>query len=235
MTDYNNKGLSGAALKGIAAGTMLIDHVGAILFPAFGVVAFGRFWPVLRIIGRLAFPIYAFLIAEGVAHTKNIKKYELRMLLLALVSEPIYDLVMHGSILEFTNQNILFTMLIGILTLHAGRWARLSGKGYLSYVIAAAGCFLAEALHCDYGIGGILTILIFSNQFLSEEELPMKLLFMAMVHMVLYGSIQGFAAFAAIPIWLYNGERGYNTPLVKWGFYLFYPIHLLLLWACVSL
>ena len=99
-------GLSSFALKCIALITMIIDHVGAILYPEARV---------LRIIGRIAFPIYAFLVAEGFYHTKNVKKYMLRLLLFALVSEIPFDLALTGQILEFGHQNVFFTLFAGLL------------------------------------------------------------------------------------------------------------------------
>ncbi len=231
MTNQEKRGLTGTALKTIAALSMFIDHLGAIVYPSCYVAVGGYLWPVLRIFGRLAFPIYAFLAAEGVAHTKNIKAYAGRMLALAILSEPIYDYVFRGSFLEVTNQNILFTLLIGIVTLEAAKYFRLRGKDLFVYGVLAAGCVAAEFTYCDYGAIGIITMILFSNLFMTEKEHPLKLLFASMFHVIAGGYLQGFAALAAIPLWFYNGKRGCNHPVIQWGCYLFYPAHLILLWG----
>ena len=102
--------LSGFDLKIIAVITMIIDHAGAFLFPQA---------KILRIIGRISFPIFAFLICEGYEHTKDVKKYMLRLLLFAVISEPFFDLAMSGTIFSLNNgQNVIFTLLIGVVTIY---------------------------------------------------------------------------------------------------------------------
>ena len=94
-------------LKGIACLTMLIDHTAVV----FGL----PMW--LRVIGRLAFPLYCFLIAEGIAHTGNAGKYFLRLGIMAVLSEPIYDFVLYGNRNIWLHQNVLWLLLLGAVML----------------------------------------------------------------------------------------------------------------------
>lgn len=125
------KGLSGSALKWIAVGTMLLDHIGAVLierqvwpllsetgstvFLGFGMDVWYEIDLALRLVGRLAFPLFAFLLVEGFLHTRNVKTYALWMGAFALASEIPFDLAFRGRFLEFGFQNIFFTLLLGLL------------------------------------------------------------------------------------------------------------------------
>ena len=110
MTE-KNFGLDGFVLKSIAMVAMLIDHMGAVLFPQY----LG-----MRMIGRIAFPIYCFLLVEGAMHTSDIRKYELRLFLFALVSELPFDLAFQGTI-DFNHQNVFFTLLLGVIGIDLAR------------------------------------------------------------------------------------------------------------------
>ena len=100
-------GVSGSALKCIAMASMLTDHIGYVLFPQY---------LILRMIGRLAFPIYCFLLVEGAMHTGNIRKYEIRLLAFALISELPFDYAFYGGI-RWESQNVFFTLLFGVLAI----------------------------------------------------------------------------------------------------------------------
>ena len=101
--------MSGHSLKLIAIVTMLIDHIGLVLFPEV---------MILRCIGRLSFPIFAFLIVEGFEHTSDFKKYMVRILLFGLMSEIPYNLMISGKFIDFTHQNVFFTFAIGLMMLY---------------------------------------------------------------------------------------------------------------------
>ena len=103
---------SGTQLKIIALLSMLVDHIGCVLFPK--VTAF-------RIIGRLAFPIFAFLIAEGMVHTSNWKKYFLRLFIFAIISEIPFDFITSGKMIDWSHQNVLFTLLLGAMSIASFR------------------------------------------------------------------------------------------------------------------
>lgn len=239
----NFSGLTGAHLKWIALCTMFIDHIGAILLEngllpkiASAVLAGNSFdfittdylfWSntnfALRLIGRLAFPIYCFLLTEGFLHTKDVKKYVLRLGLFALLSEVPFDLALYGKPFDFQMQNVFFTLLIGLLVLWGMQYTqnRFPKHGYFPYILVFLGMFAAYILQSDYDAFGILLIVLL--YILRESKR----------HQCFFGAIctlwEYTAALAFLPIWFYNGERGKQLP--KYFFYLFYPAHLLLLWG----
>ena len=226
-----SRGLDGGALKCIAAALMLTDHVGAILLPEV---------PVLRCVGRLAFPVFAFFIAEGYAHTRDFGRYFRRLAILAVVSEIPFNLE-NGAVFDLTRQNVLWTFCLALLTLRGlealgrergfGRWA---GCG----LVLAAGFAAGELLRTDYGGWGVVTVALL---YLCRDGKYAKLwllLAMAAVNGLGMGSltipvfggempIQIFAVAALPVIWLYNGQAGPKG--LRRAFYVFYPAHLLVL------
>lgn len=226
-----SKGLDGGTLKLIAAALMLIDHVGAILLPE---------TVILRCIGRLAFPIFAFFIAEGYAHTQSFGRYLLRMAIWAAVSEIPFNLEF-GHFFVPGRQNVLWTFCLALLTLRGlDRLRRVPGAiGYAGAALALAAGFAAgELLHVDYGGWGVMTVALF---YLCRDGKYAKLwllLAMAAVNGLGMGSlampvfggempIQIFAVAALPVIWLYNGQAGPKG--LRRAFYVFYPAHLLVL------
>ena len=217
-----NKGLSQEALKLIACMTMLLDHIGIVILPSTG----------LRIIGRIAFPIYCFLLAEGIAHTRNPKKYGLRLLIGALLAELPFDLLFYGG-LTFAHQSVMVTLLLGFLM---AMWMKKTGNIMLPFAV----CFLgAEFLSTDYGGFGVGLIALF---FISREH-PRKFL-IQLVGMVftmwmmnsmevsigfIRMPIQMFALLAMVPIYFYSGEKQSRNVWIQRFFYLFYPVHLAVL------
>ncbi len=205
-------GISGFTLKWIAMVSMVIDHTGAILFPQY--LQF-------RMVGRLAFPIYCFLLVEGAVHTKDIRKYERRLLIFAFLSEVPFDLAFYGG-LDFRHQNVFFTLFLGLLVVeqYQKRRAVLS-----SFFVFLAAMLAGEALNTDYGGVGVVIILIF---YLLYQYAAMKQAAFVMANFLSYGlSVQAYAGFAAVPMLLYNGKRG---PSMKYLFYVCYPFHLLALY-----
>ncbi|TGY96857.1 hypothetical protein E5329_07635 [Petralouisia muris] len=202
-------GLSGFALKWIAMLSMLADHTGAVLFPQY---------IQLRMIGRIAFPIYCFLLAEGAVHTRNIRKYEMRLLLFALMSEIPFDLAFSSG-MNFRHQNVFFTLFLGLVVVEQYQKNRDKLSSFLIFVIVM---LLAEFLNTDYGAAGVVFILIF--YLLYQYTLGKQAAFAAANFLMYQGGIQAYAGFAVIPMLLYNGKRG---PSMKYLFYAFYPLHLL--------
>lgn len=205
-------------LKIFAVVTMLIDHIGAALFP--GVIF-------LRIIGRLSFPVFAYLLTEGLLHTSNIRKYFGRLFLFALVSEIPFDLAFHSSVFYPNSQNIFFTLFFGLAAI-----ALLQKISPVQPVGAAMGAvslaLIAELLHTDYGWYGVAVVVLF---YLGRKY-PTKGLVLFSLLTVGYGlafsPLESYAVLAGIPIFLYSGFRGkWNW---KYFFYVFYPAHLLLLY-----
>ncbi len=226
-----SRGLDGGTLKGIAAALMLTDHVGAILLPEV---------PVLRCVGRLAFPIFAFFIAEGYAHTRDFGRYFRRLAILAVVSELPFNLE-NGAVFDPARQNVLFTFCLALLTLRGlealgrergfGRWA---GCG----LVLAAGFAAGELLRTDYGGWGVVTVALlylcrdgkYAKLWLLLAMAAVNGLGMGSLTMPVFGGempIQIFAVAALPVIWLYNGQAGPKG--LRRAFYVFYPAHLLVL------
>ena len=206
------KGLNTFTLKMIAIITMLIDHIGLVFFPE--VMLF-------RIIGRISFPIFAYVLAEGIHYTKDITKYILRLGIFALLSEIPYDLAVMGSVLEFSHQNVFFTLFFGVLMF----WGMSKTKNIiLQYGIVAIVILLCQFLNTDYSDIGILMIFIFS---VFRQRRIEKLLIAGLILIGLTGGLQLYALLALPLIALHNGEQG---PKIKTFFYLFYPAHLLILY-----
>lgn len=244
MNHAKKNGLSGSYLKWIAIITMLIDHIGAALLelgllPQIAsavlagnsfdyVVSDYHFWyrldEVLRAIGRLAFPIFCFLLVEGFLHTKNIKKYALRIGLFALLSEIPFDLAFNDRVFELSYQNVFFTLLIGLLVLCGLKYFEETLPLHLSwmrYIVALTGILFAIFLRTDYdGFGVMLIVLLYEFR----NRRPLQCIAGAIL--MLFNSTTGCLAF--LLLWFYNGERGKQLP--KYFFYGFYPMHLLVLW-----
>ena len=199
-------------LKMMAIIAMAIDHIGAVLFPQYDV---------FRIIGRIAFPIFAFTLVEGFLHTRDVKKYMKRLGLLALCSEIPFDLAFFGTPLEFSHQNVFFTMFLGIAMLYL-LLKNISKVRQIIIVIVML--LISEFLCTDYSSAGLFMILWY-YQFRGSRML--QLVGMAIVNILHLGGMQVYACLSAIPIAMYSGERG---PSCKWFFYWFYPIHLLILY-----
>lgn len=213
--------LNSMHLKLIALITMIIDHTGAIFFSG---------QDLYRIIGRLAFPIYCFLLVEGFFHTKSREKYAARLFIFALISEIPFDYAFFGG-LNGSHQNIFFTLFLGL----SGIWVSESFR-YKTPLVSIAGfvgaAVLATLLNTDYTILGILYILIF--YFARSMPHGLKeiyiLLAIGTATSFLSGSIQMYAIFAVIPIMLYNGKPGLGSRLLQYGFYAAYPVHLMILY-----
>lgn len=210
------KRLSQEGLKLIACLTMLIDHIGAVLIPNIG----------LRVIGRIAFPIYCFLLCEGVEHTRDVKRYGMRLAAGALLSEIPFDLLFFGK-LTWEYQSVMVTLLLGYIALLGIRQWK---KTWL--LIPAA--LLAELLCADYGGLGVLLIAVIAmtDNILRTVLMALVFFFMggyALNLGILEVPIQLFALLALIPMGLYSGKKTTSSRSAQWGFYLFYPVHMVIL------
>ena len=200
------------ALKMIAIVFMLIDHMGAVLFPKI---------MIFRIVGRIVLPIFAFTLVEGFIHTKDVRKYIMRVGTFALLSEIPFDLALSGKILEFGHQNVFFTLLLGLVMLAC--YAR-TNDTLKQLAVVALTVFAAKLFNVDYS--GMAIVMIFLFYYLWDKKLE-KLFAVGILIILMSGVLQLFSLLALIPIALYNGERG---PKIKGFFYAFYPIHLLVLY-----
>lgn len=204
-------GLDSFTLKMIALITMIIDHVGAFLFPKY---------IILRVIGRISFPIFAFLAAEGFFHTRDLKKYMMRLAAFAFISEIPYDLISSGKILEFSHQNIFFTLFIGVFLMYtySSQYSKAGKLGAVLLLLLAGDIF-----RTDYGAWGVLMIFCF---YLFRDSMKEKIISVSFINIIAFGYVQAFAVIALWPISLYNGKKGRS---MKYFFYAMYPLHLLLL------
>ena len=216
-------GLSGTALKRIACLSMLLDHIGASLLEnglfqhaAPSTPGWWGWTGVLRLVGRLAFPIYCFLLVEGFLHTHDFKKYALRMLGFALISEWPFDWAFFSGV-YWGHQNVYFTLLLGLLAMKAlDTYQTPEGMPALKGILGAAACFLAAALlHCDYDVLGLALILAL---YMTRKDKRAQCIAGAV-----FSLFEPVAPLAFGLVWFYSGERGGSSKLEQWAFYWFYP------------
>ena len=222
--------LSGSALKVIAVITMLIDHTAKrilvnypwFIAPLYQLGSVNVSWYVIfESIGRLAFPIFCFLLVEGFVHTHDRRKYGMSLFAFALMSEPVFDMSRKLTWFDPTYQNVFFTLLVGYLGLCAL-------EGLQDRPMQRAVCVLGLALAsmgllCDYGARGYAMVLMLYVL----RDYPLEKT--ALGSCITLSTWR--AGFAFIPINLYNGKRGFiQGPVLKYAFYAFYPLHIFVLW-----
>ena len=232
--------LTAAVLHIIAMTLMLMDHLWATLLPA-------REW--LTCAGRVAFPIFAFMAVEGYFHTRSFKKYILRMLLFAVLSEIPFDLMYGGTWFYPVHQNVLWTFLLSLLGVWLMEQVRKKGKTWMYLLVCVlvvlAGLVLGTLCMVDYYGVGVLTVFVFYflhgrkwwcflGQLAALYWLNVELLGGLMYPVQLFGMEfelcqQGLALLALIPIWLYRGRQGYHSKPFQYACYAFYPVHMLIL------
>lgn len=217
--------MNGFWLKIIAMVTMLIDHSAAILLPYDTPL-----YDICRSIGRLAFPIFCFLLVEGFWHTGNVKKYLVRLGIFALLSDIPFDLAFFHTPIYPEYQNIFFTLFIGLMVLVLLKLIEDKYKGgglypILGAAVVVGGCLLSVLLSTDYNYIGILMILSF---YLFRYNKVLLTVALVMVNGMAESKLQILAVFAMIPILFYNGQRG--PKFNKYIFYAFYPVHIFVLY-----
>ncbi len=223
-------GFSGTTLKLIACVTMLIDHIGASCIETREVpAALTRLDLVLRLIGRLAFPIFCFLLVEGFLHTHDVRKYIRRLLLFGVVSEVPFDMAFFRTPFHWEHQNVYWTLALGVIAMAAMQhYQDADGNLTLKSVLSAVACaFAAELANTDYGAIGVALIIAL---YLTRDSRKQQCIIGAV--MMLF---ELTAPIAFLLVWHYNGQRG-NCP--KWAqraFYLFYPVHLTVLGVITNL
>ncbi len=216
----NLKCLSGTSLKLIALLTMVIDHCGLVLY--YWAYSFHGYpeavYTAMRYVGRISFPIYCFLLAEGFVHTKSVKKYALTVLTFAFVSEVPFDIMLRYTPFTLECQNVMFTLFFGICAMYCAKMVK-AGK-YIYLPLTAVPFLLAHFGNTDYGAWGVCVVLLF---YLLREYPLAKAGFMAAVLFIKHIA----SAFAVLPIMMYNGQRG--KIMFKYFFYAFYPVHIIIL------
>ena len=228
--------LSQEGLKLIACITMLIDHFGHAIVPYLPVPYMVELYYACRILGRLAFPIYCFLLAEGMHHTRNPKKYILRLGVGILLAELPFDILFEGGF-TWAYQSVMVTLTLGAIMLLCMRKTEKKGVKLLLVIPFAV---LAELAKCDYGGWGIVMIAVFGlfdGAGLQTLALLLVNGYMESARVPILGipvSVQLFAVLAMVPIALYSGRKLSHSKTLQWAFYLFYPVHLLLLWIVLG-
>ena len=247
------KGLSGSTLKIIAIIAMLIDHIGAALLGRMLIVtgymeivayndaermagwlqehaALFICYLLSRMIGRIAFPIFCFLLVEGFTKTHNAMKYALRLGAFALIAEVPFDLAFNAQVLEFGYQNVFFTLFLGFVTMMVmDKIGRTEWNGFVKVLadipVVVAGAGLAELLATDYSALGVICIVVL---YIFRNKKVMQIIAGCISFIWELPALLGF-----IPMAFYNGERGLK---LKYFFYIFYPLHLLLIYlVCVAM
>lgn len=227
MKNLLSKGLSGNQLKILAVIFMTIDHVGLMLFPS---------QKIFRLIGRLAFPIFAYTFAEGCKYTKNRTRRFLTLCAMAVLCQVIYTLA-----LNTLHLNIFVTLLLSVAIIHSFDFAKKKGN-LISYVVPFATlagvffiCYIMPSFfsrHSGFGIdygflGVMLPVLVYFGKDKDEK------LFLLSIGLLVLGAYSGrlrqLLAICAVPILaLYNGQRGKWK--MKYFFYVYYPLHLALIY-----
>ena len=233
--------ISNFVLHIIAMIFMLCDHLWATLIP-------GNQW--LTCLGRLAFPMFAYMTVEGYFHTSNLKSYVLRLLLLAVISEIPFNLMYSSSFIYPFHQNVIWTLLLGIGLIHVNEFAARKDKLWLRIgtgcITVLLGWLIGMLTMVDYYGVGVVTILVFYflrkrtwwcllGQIATLYYLNVEVLGGFQFEVNIMGKMvpivqQGLALFALIPIWLYRGRKGYKRKWFQYTCYGFYPLHMLLLY-----
>ena len=232
--------ITSASLHIMAMIFMLCDHLWGTIVP-------GNDW--LTCIGRISFPIFAFMIVEGYFHTSNLKKYAGRLFVFALISEIPFNLALGSRIFYPIHQNVLWSFLISLGLIHWNEKAKKSGKLWKRLVVGTASVILGYLggilTMVDFYHAGVLTVLAFYffrgrkwynyfGQFVTLWYINMEMLggysYMIDIMGKTYFLVrQSFAMLALVPIWLYSGRRGYHSKAFQYFCYWFYPVHLLVL------
>ena len=231
------KCIDALTLKLMAMAFMLLDHMWATVLP-------GAQW--CTMIGRLAFPIFAFQIVEGFYETHDRKKYLQRLLVFALISEIPFNLMMGGSWFYPLHQNVMFTFLLALLLMS---WMeKYRGCTWKFILVSVCSFLLANVLglltFVDYYHYGVMMVLLFYWTRGVKFGWIIQLLGMLYINDAMAGLVvtvnlfgqsfelaeQMLAVLALIPIWMYNGRQGYHSKPLQYACYAFYPVHMLILY-----
>ncbi len=262
-----DKRFTGYHLKIIALITMFIDHIAAVVIWRVYVASFSitgsmqmsdyvgdkiiawvadnqelvyGIYEVMRYIGRMAFPIYCFLLVEGFLYTRSVKKYALRLFLFALISEIPFDLAIAGQWWSLEYGNVFFTLLSGLLLIWAlsyvekfyefwmeKNWDSFLGKLMVAiaggFVAIVLGGFAEIVLKADYGMAGVFAIAV---MYLFRQMRELGFILAILLLSVMSSNTEILALLMLYPLMKYDGTRGKN---IKYVFYAFYPVHLLIL------
>ncbi len=216
-------------MKYIAALFMLFDHIGMILYPHN---------TQLRIIGRLAMPIFAYGIAMGFMHTSSLKKYSLRLLIFTIVSQPVFAVMQYNVYGEVRGTNIGVTFLLGIICLAAinNRITLTKGNKIANMLIVSLALIMTNILQSDYGVYGVITIIVFYKSIVTKQD-AVAYWGMGIVtccYAIFYKNLlQIFSIFTLlfIPYLENNDLKRNNLKMPRYFLYVFYPFHILIILA----
>ena len=244
MTD--NKLISADLLKWFALITMFIDHIGAGIIEKCFLARPGMYLldKVIRAIGRPSFPIYCFLLIEGYKYTRSRYKYSLNLLIFALISEIPFDHLFNDSILEFTYQNVFFTLLFGFISVWTIDTFKETKYKYLGIIVSIAMIYVAYLIHSDYSGAGVVLIIamytFYPNKDLLSTAVPVIFYIVYFLSLLFYHKrpfdsavrileTEMYSLIGFILIYFDNGKRLKNG-FIKWLGYLYYPLHLILIY-----
>lgn len=216
--------MSSFSLRLLALLCMFADHAGLALFPSVGA---------FRCVGRLAFPLYCFLLVQGYTHSRDVRAYGRRLLLMALISEIPFDMLIFGRIASGMEQNVFFSLIFGLIAMQSSDALR--DKPLYAGFAAAALCMGAMLCRVSYGWLGVALCLCI--HFLYDRRLRMAvwiacILLIYSFSLLLSGVTMSWvlvsfcALLSLLPILCYNGKRGLRVPLITFAFYAAYPLHI---------
>ena len=223
-------------LKILAIIFMLLDHLWATIIP-------GNQW--MTNVGRLAFPIFAFLIVEGFTHTSDLNKYIKRLFIFALISEIPFNLIYTGSWIFPFHQNVMFTLLLGLLCISEMDKVKnnkeiksriksifklvlyllISIIGFVDYVITVVLTIIVFYIFKDFKyawLGQLISLIFLYIVFFKGQSIVINIF-----DFEYFLPLQSIGILSLIPIWLYNGKKGKKNKLIQYIFYCFYPVHML--------
>lgn len=237
--------MTALGLKVLGLIAMISDHA-AMYMKYAGILSGESFiFSLMRAFGRIAFPIFGFLIVEGIRHTKSVPKYLLRLFVAAVLSEFFWDAFLQLRWIDWEKQNVLFTLLLGACVLALFQWIKKLPKekkiwGILITVLFYLGTrLLEEFFYTDYGNVGVMMIVLMGlllfpmekirNYLVNENmtQTAFSLLGIGAMVVVSGNYLELYGLFSLIPIFLYNGLPGKKSKAIQYGFYVFYPLQFL--------
>ncbi len=228
-------------LKIIAIICMTIDHLGVCLGTVYedgsyyltGFMSYDTY-TILRIIGRIAFPIFCYLIVEGFFYTRDVMNYVVRLLVFAFLSQAPFSLLTRGTPFSFNqNLNVFFTLALGLITIAAIEYGKTQCKKkvinkplfiFISLVVIICTTTFADTISCDYAGYGVLVIVIF---YVFRDKPLLITAGLLIATLILSNELELYSLLAMIPIVLHNHQKG---PSMKYVFYSYYPVHMIVLY-----
>lgn len=219
MTTIWDKRFGRSFLKMAAMMTMLCDHIAVVLIPKSD---YPELYNMMRLTGRIAFPLFCFMLVEGFIHTHSRKEYIIRLALFAVISEIPFDIAVSAKVIDWNNQNVMWTLLIGFIVLCG--LEKFEDNNVLKLVILSAGIALAYIMSTDYSFYGVIIIAVLYLYRFNNVPRIFWLCFL----LVIQNSMEAFAVLSVPFIMKYDSDKN-DVCLPKYFFYVFYPAHLLIL------